>query len=630
MKNRQKIRTKLLAWFGILVMVLTVMTPTTVYAGATWDGLSKAERKTAQKMFTILTSKYGLTREAALGLVANADRESQFDIRSRFSQCFSEEDANVGGVGLFQWDDRKSKLFKYCGSAKELNALSDDACIAKQIEYAMSDDEISQKWKDYGIDGGKGGAMSSSHHLKRATKNGKAGWNQVKKWTDGKAVANAWLNAWERSADRNGDATSNEKYYDSLAKHITGTGSTEGGTTVSATDFTLIGDSRMIGMISSNSIKAGTDFGEVIAHVGSGRSMLKKLVAGELSDCNGCGGNPGTSNHSDGGTYKISKDYVVIWMGINDLGGLKSIGSETAKASAINAAAKDYQDCIKKLIADGKKVLWVACGVVYSKGSAVTMTNSNIKAFNSKMSKFCKETSGVDYVKINKGKVAEVKSDKNYSSDGIHYTEQPYKDAWSYISDAINTLAASESSSGDSSDASGSVTNAAIKTTGIMNESEFLSGKYLDIKESVVALPDTTMLTVNEQKQIAQWGNNIDYMSNTWVDYLRSSVSFLGIMITIYCMLLYVIYWFDRVNTVIDFPILPIVTLGVLEVSPDDKLNTYSANSGSSRKIVTHQNMVAIVFSGVLLGVLLISGIIYKIVALLLQLIDYLKGIIFG
>lgn len=624
MKNRRKIRTKLLAWFGILVMVLTVMTPTTVYAGDVWENLGDDARACAKTAFSVMISKYHLSREVALGLCANIDRESTFTPAAN---------ENGGtGWGLFQWSgDRRKAAIDAVGT--DTGKGTDSNFIAKQVAYAMKEAKI-QAWKDYtSTTWTYGVEKESSLKWKQISNNGEKGWNEILKMTDGVAVATAWMLGWERPQEskRVEFGKENLKYYKSLKKNLKGGGSGSG-SDISYTDFAFVGDSRTVGMFSDCGLKAGTDVGEVIAHVGAGQKMLNALADGKLAtDCSECGGNGGTTNHIDGGSYEITKNYVVIWLGVNDIA-VKGVKSSSTISNAINTAAKKYQDAVTKLVSSGKKVIWVATGNVHNT-KCKSVSNTDIGSFNNKMKKWCNATEGVTYVKINRtdSLLVKVKTNKNKTdAQGLHYSKDVYEQAWGYIKDAIDTMISEESTGDEGGTSETSSNSASIKVTTIMDESDFLSGRYLDIKESVVSLPDTTMLTVNEQKQIAQWGNNIEYMSNTWVDYLRSAVSFLGIMITIYCMLLYVIYWFDRVNTIIDFPILPIVTLGVLEVSPDDKLNTYSANSGSSRKIVTHQNMVAIVFSGVLLGVLLISGIIYKIVALLLQLIDYLKGIIFG
>ena len=76
---------------------------------------------------------------------------------------------------------------------------------------------------------------------------------------------------------------------------------------------------------------------------------------------------------------------------------------------------------------------------------------------------------------------------------------------------------------------------------------------------------------------------------------------------TIWSILLYIAYWFDRINNFIELQLLPILTLGILQVSPDDKTSNYN-DKNMSKKVIVHKDIVAVTLIGVSVGILFISG----------------------
>lgn len=140
----------------------------------------------------------------------------------------------------------------------------------------------------------------------------------------------------------------------------------------------------------------------------------------------------------------------------------------------------------------------------------------------------------------------------------------------------------------------------------LMEESNFVSGHA--INESAIALPDISELQYIDREQLVSWADNISYAKDE--RYYTTPIKvflFVGIIMTIWSILLYIAYWFDRINNFIELQLLPILTLGILQVSPDDKTSNYN-DKNMSRKVIVHKDIVAVTLIGVSVGILLISG----------------------
>lgn len=209
-------------------------------------------------------------------------------------------------------------------------------------------------------------------------------------------------------------------------------------------------------------------------------------------------------------------------------------------------------------------------------------------------------------------------------------------DQWFTISTVMGSLNNSASSGGPLwvvTAYSGTPTENGTETTAEVTSTEDSSNLSLNIKgnlmaesefigsdnwyENVVAMATKEGLTVNEQKQIGLWGNNIEQSSDNWVTYLRAMICFIGIFITIWCMFIYIAYWLDRTNNFVEFSMLELLSLGALKVSPDNKEQRVD-----KVYYVNHVGVMKVVFAGVLIGVLIISGKIYTLVSMLFKVID--------
>lgn len=613
-KKKKGIVIRLIAFALALVLTATPILTTVqeVNALVLWNQASKEQKAVANFMYSYLTSKKGLSNQVALGIIANASRETGWNPDADdLDNCY----------GVFSWINGRAK-----GVKKAQKGKKGDNKLKAQLDYAIDEADKDTPWKSNSSNPGNIDTTEKKNkvHLKKIKS-----YDEFKK-VSGYEAATLWCVCWERSADMYSDCKKNIECYDTIAGKITGSSTSVEGTgglsTVTPEDFTIIGDSRVVGLVNTvDSVKSST--GGQIAHVGTNVSFLQKIIKNELKDCGGCIGNASdTSNHVGG--YKLETSQVIIWMGTNDLVNIDK-GSSQAYDGKMNNLLKNYQTCVKQLQQAGKQVTWVSCGNVWEGGSLAKngkLKNTCIKRFNNKMRAWC-ESNDTTYVAING--VPELKSKKNKlsgdkKSDGVHYTGDVYSKVWDKVSAAEQKIIADSVESASSSSESGGENAGTVKTIGALDEEYF--GVYgTQLKENAISLPNADMLTVNEKKQLATWGNNIETTDEHYISFFRRVVSFVGIMITVYCLFIYLAYWLDRVNNFFDISLLNMLTLGNLELSPDEKQSTFEPTT-QGRKLVNHKDVIKIVFIGCTVGVLLISGWIYKWIGMVMGLIKRLMG----
>lgn len=148
-----------------------------------------------------------------------------------------------------------------------------------------------------------------------------------------------------------------------------------------------------------------------------------------------------------------------------------------------------------------------------------------------------------------------------------------------------------------------------------------------DWHDSPIDLPSSESLDLEDRVKIANWLNTIKGEEESGIiRTLRSIVAFVGILIVIYSSLIYIAYWFDRINNFIELSALSILTFGRLEISPDDTVSTFSPKT-KGKKVITHRDAVFISLLGIAFGVVLLSGVIYSLVMLILRSIKWLLRI---
>lgn len=156
-----------------------------------------------------------------------------------------------------------------------------------------------------------------------------------------------------------------------------------------------------------------------------------------------------------------------------------------------------------------------------------------------------------------------------------------------------------------------------LTLNGFWDESEFVPVAYTE--QPVYVMPMFEDLDIQDQMAVRDWRDTIEMeRENKGVTFwLRSIVAFMGIIVILYSVFLYIAYQFDMNQTFLDIQFLEVVTFGQLKIAPDVNKSTYGLDAGGKKKgvkFVVHRDMIAICLIGITIGVLLISGKIYALI----------------
>lgn len=147
-----------------------------------------------------------------------------------------------------------------------------------------------------------------------------------------------------------------------------------------------------------------------------------------------------------------------------------------------------------------------------------------------------------------------------------------------------------------------------------------VTGKIYQLSEETVEMPVLDDLSNDQLKGVADWKNNIDYIHGGGIiKYVRIFVSFVGILFIVWMVLIYLSYWYDRINNFVDIELLPIVTAGQLKVSPEEDNCTFNPKGlvKGTQQTVNHRTILTICLIGIAFSVFIISGKVYEVIAFL-------------
>lgn len=163
----------------------------------------------------------------------------------------------------------------------------------------------------------------------------------------------------------------------------------------------------------------------------------------------------------------------------------------------------------------------------------------------------------------------------------------------------------------------------------IWHEGEFAS--FSELVEKPLFFATREDLSQENLKGVIDWKNNIEYESeDNVIKYIRVFVMLFGILFLVWILLIYLSYWFDRINNFLDLELLPIVTAGRLRVSPEENECTFNPKSYSKgqAQTVNHRTVLFICMAGVFFAVLIISGYIYTLLNYLVRKMLSIIGIV--
>ena len=158
--------------------------------------------------------------------------------------------------------------------------------------------------------------------------------------------------------------------------------------------------------------------------------------------------------------------------------------------------------------------------------------------------------------------------------------------------------------------------------SGAYSESQL--SNYFTMNEVSLEMADSGSLTVGQTYTLNNWVNTIDTdtQDTVLVIWMRRIVTWIGIAFTLWMIFLYLAYWFDRVNVFFEFSLLPILSFNRLMVSPDENKCTWQFSEmikakSDSAMTVNNRAMLEIVIIGCMFGGLIISGVLVKVVRII-------------
>lgn len=133
-----------------------------------------------------------------------------------------------------------------------------------------------------------------------------------------------------------------------------------------------------------------------------------------------------------------------------------------------------------------------------------------------------------------------------------------------------------------------------------------------------------------EINSLSYWKMNIDNYTEdkTILGYMRTGTQVIGILISVWAILIYVFYWFDVLNNFIDFPLLPLITFNRLYIATemDDDNWGKQVSRGAKHITVGHRSVLQICIICIVFSVFLISGYFYLVVGNLIYKVQQLLG----
>lgn len=151
-------------------------------------------------------------------------------------------------------------------------------------------------------------------------------------------------------------------------------------------------------------------------------------------------------------------------------------------------------------------------------------------------------------------------------------------------------------------------------------------GESIDIY-STLASTDLNDLSQSDRTMLGMWEDNVEDGKFSFNKLIRNIIMAFGIILTVWAMLLYTGFWADRLNNIVDFSFVNLLTFGKLKVADSDEDSNFG--KGQKDTFIGHIDVIKICVISVLFGVLLITGVFYKILFSLIMFVTNLIKRIF-
>ena len=198
-----------------------------------------------------------------------------------------------------------------------------------------------------------------------------------------------------------------------------------------------------------------------------------------------------------------------------------------------------------------------------------------------------------------------------------------------------SALAGEDVGNGIYSKASLQAHNSALAHSGYLNESQcsdiMVQSESL-VGQELLEIAKREYLKQQELDALVDWENEVRVNSfeNTLVLLGRRIVIFAGIILMIWSILLYLAYWFDRLNTVSFIDLLGKMSFGHLCIADTEANSTFFNKTGEGQKVkvktVSHRAILTICCMGFALSTMMVTGLIFKLLyAIVMKIYNFLQ-----
>lgn len=146
-----------------------------------------------------------------------------------------------------------------------------------------------------------------------------------------------------------------------------------------------------------------------------------------------------------------------------------------------------------------------------------------------------------------------------------------------------------------------------------------------NLEETLLQAATKSNLGQKDLEGLTDWERNhaSNLRENGYIATLRWLVSFVGILMTLWGLFVYLAFWFDHINSFFYLDVLHLLTFGALHICPPGEKPTFSLGKKVKTRTVSHQQILGICLTAILFGALLISGVFYQFVS---QLVNFVLG----
>lgn len=166
-----------------------------------------------------------------------------------------------------------------------------------------------------------------------------------------------------------------------------------------------------------------------------------------------------------------------------------------------------------------------------------------------------------------------------------------------------------------------------------LTSSQFL-GEDVDGIAAFCKLKETNLTDLIQDANVDNLNNNELVSLEDWqmmsekdsdfIIWARRIIMIVGILITVWGILFYCAFWFDRINTYFDLDFVGILSFGKLRRSDTDEDCTFKLTDQpkSEARTINHKYCLIISVSAIAFGVLLISGVLFLLVRKIVNLVQ--------